>query len=467
MKLNIIHTNDIHSHFENFSRATSLIRDYSNEETLIIDGGDFADFRSIELQGTRGIAAVKMLESAGYEAITIGNNELFKGIDTLEHMAMNSSVPFISCNLRKANGEFFRGVKSSTIIHKNGLRILVTGASPDLQEFNELMGFQILDYKAAIRDEIWKQRNRYDVCIVLNHIGTEADIELAEAIDEIDVILSAHDHVLYQEAKVVNGTILNSAGMYGEHIGIVEMEYSHDSIDLLASSAIPTSKASKDDHIQKLLDKSKAEAIANLSEPLYSISEILWHDILEENPLSNLIADGLKDRFKSDIGLINSGIVNGGIVEFVSNKKLIEICPSPLNPTYFEIQGKDLRAALESSLDSSICMSDGKGPGFRGKYVGRLHISGAEILHDRKRVITILVKGEPLELERWYSVASSDYLLRGSGYPDLANNRNFAYQPDEIKDVIREYVEKQNFVTNAFKNRWMVESSIHTEIQQQ
>ena len=466
MKLNVIHTNDIHSHFENFSRATSLIRDYSNEETLIIDGGDFADFRSIELQGTRGIAAVKMLESAGYEAITIGNNELFNGNNTLEHMAMNSSVPFISCNLRKATGEPFNGVKSSTIIHKNGLRILITGASPDLQEFNDLMGFQILDYKEAIRDEIKKHSDKYDVCIVLNHIGTEADIELAEAIDEIDVILSAHDHVLYEEAKVVNGTILNSAGMYGEHIGIVEMEYSHGSINLLASSAIPTGKASKDVHIQELLDRSKEEAIANLSEPLYSIAETLWHDILEENPLSNLIADALKDRFQSDIGLINSGIVNGGIVEFVSNKKLIEICPSPLNPTYFEIQGKDLHAALESSLDSSVCMADGKGPGFRGKYAGRLHIAGAEIIHDRKKIITILVKGEPLEFDKWYSVASSDYLLRGSGYADLANNRNFAYQPDEIKDVIRQYAEKPSFVSNAFKNRWLVEASRLSEIHQ-
>ena len=434
--------------------------------TLIIDGGDFADFRSIELQGTRGIAAVKMLESAGYEAITIGNNELFNGNNTLEHMAMNSSVPFISCNLRKATGEPFNGVKSSTIIHKNGLRILITGASPDLQEFNDLMGFQILDYKEALRDEIKKQSNEYDVCIVLNHIGTEADIELAEAIDEIDVILSAHDHVLYEEAKVVNGTILNSAGMYGEHIGIVEMEYSHGSINLLASSAIPTGKASKDVHIQELLDKSKEEAITNLSEPLYTISETLWHDILEENPLTNLIADALKDRFQSDIGLINSGIVNGGIVEFVSNKKLIEICPSPLNPTYFEIQGKDLHVALESSLDSLVCMADGKGPGFRGKYAGRLHIAGAEIIHDRKKIITILVKGEPLEFDKWYSVASSDYLLRGSGYPDLANNRNFAYQPDEIKDVIREYAEKPSFISNAFKNRWLVEVSRLSELNQ-
>ena len=455
MKLSIIHTNDIHSHFNNFAKATSLIRDYADENTLVLDGGDFADFKSIELQGTRGIGAVKMLESTGYDAITIGNNELFNGNETLEHMAVQSTVPFISCNLLKANGESFKGVCSSKIIIKNDLRILITGASPDLQEFNELMGFQILGYVETIRAEIKKQHGNYDICIVLNHVGTQADIELAEAIDEIDLILSAHDHVLYEEAKIVNHTILNSAGMYGEHIGIIDVDVSNEGIKLLASSTISTSKAIEDDKIQNILEVSREEAIANLSKPLYSVSEPLWHDVLEENPMTNLIADGLKDRFDCDLGLINSGIANGGLVDYVSNKKLIEICPSPLNPTYFEVQGKNLYAALESSLNSSVCMADGKGPGFRGKYVGRLHVSGAKIKHHHHKIEMITINDEVFDPERWYRVASSDYLLRGSGYPDLANNRNFQYQPDEIKDVIREYARKEAFVTNAFMKRWM------------
>ncbi|WP_165995793.1 5'-nucleotidase C-terminal domain-containing protein [Bacillus sp. Cs-700] len=455
MKLSIIHTNDIHSHFDNFAKATSLIRDYADENTLVLDGGDFADFKSIELQGTRGIGAVKMLESTGYDAITIGNNELFNGNETLEHMAVQSTVPFISCNLLKANGESFNGVCSSTILIKNELRILVTGASPDLQEFNDLMGFQILDYVEAIRAEVKKQHGNYDVCVVLNHVGTQADIELAEAIDEIDLILSAHDHVLYEEAKIVNNTILNSAGMYGEHIGVIEIDVLKEGVELLASSTISTAKAVEDIEIQTILQVSREEAIAHLSKPLYTVSKPLWHDVLEENPMTNLIADGLKDRFDCDLGLINSGIANGGLVDYVSNKKLIEICPSPLNPTYFEIQGKDLYAALESSLNSSVCMADGKGPGFRGKYVGRLHVSGAKIQHHQNQIKMITINDEAFDPERWYRVASSDYLLRGSGYPDLANNRNFHYQPDEIKDVIREYAEKEGFVTNAFKKRWV------------
>ncbi len=45
----------------------------------------------------------------------------------------------------------------------------------------------------------------------------------------------------------------------------------------------------------------------------------------------------LKTLLKTDIGLINSGILNGGIKSgAVTRKKLLEICPSHLNPTYLK-----------------------------------------------------------------------------------------------------------------------------------
>lgn len=101
MRLKILHTNDVHSNFENFAKVATLIKEHKDEDTIILDGGDFADFKSIELQGTRGLAAIELLAAISYDALTIGNNEMFNGIETLEHMASNSPFPFISNNLYK------------------------------------------------------------------------------------------------------------------------------------------------------------------------------------------------------------------------------------------------------------------------------------------------------------------------------------------------------------------------------
>lgn len=454
MKLKILHSNDIHSNFENFAKMVTLIKHHKDENTLILDAGDFADFKSIELQGTKGMAAIELLDYAGYEALTIGNNETFNGIETLEHMASNSSFPFISNNLLKKDKTKVNGVKPSTILNKNGLRILLTGSSPDLDVFNDGLGIHILAYKEAIAEEIKRNEGCYDICILLSHVGTEADREIAKEIPGIDIILSAHDHQLYTKAEMVRTTIMNSAGKYGEYLGLVEIEVQDKRVELLHSETISTQGEIMDERIMAILQENKAKAIDVLSQPLYKLFKPLWHDVIEENPLANLIADGLKDMLNCDIGMINSGIVNAGAFDYLSNQKLIEICPSPLNPTSFEIKGSDLKIAIEQSLDVQSCLADGRGPGFRGKFVGRLHFSGVEISHEGGTLLNVLIGNEPLDDEKWYSVASSDYLQRGSGYPSLAHNRHDKYRAEEMRDVIRLYANKPEFIESSYMNRW-------------
>ncbi|TWT01497.1 bifunctional UDP-sugar hydrolase/5'-nucleotidase [Planomicrobium sp. CPCC 101079] len=460
MKLKILHTNDVHSNYENFARAATLIKQLKDDNTILLDGGDFADFKSIELQGTKGMAALELLEAAGYDALTIGNNEMFNGIGTLEHMATNSPFPFISNNLAKKDQTDIQGVVKSIVLQKNGLRILITGSSPDLDVFNAGLGVHVYEYKKMVVDEISRNKGKFDICILLSHIGTAADELLTASVPEIDVIISAHDHQLYPEVKTANGTLMNSAGNYAEHVGVVELDVANGEIKLIHSETISTRDVPMDPQILQILKDNKAKAITVLSEPLYELEQPLWHDVIEENPITNLIADGLRDMLNCDIGLMNSGIVNAGAFDFLSHKKLIEICPSPLNPTSFEVQGKDLSEAIKQSLDAQVCLADGKGPGFRGKFVGRLHVSGAKVIHDGKNVQEILINEEPLAEDRWYTVASSDYLQRGSGYPSLANNRNAAYRAEEIRDVLRLYGNKEKFVDKALENRWKFSSNI-------
>lgn len=461
MRLKIIHTNDVHSNFDNFAKAATLIKQHKDDDTIILDGGDFADFKSIELQGTRGIAAIELLESIGYAALTVGNNEMFNGVDTLEHMASTSSFPFISNNLFRKDKTAINGIVPSTILEKNGLRILITGSSPDMGEFNDGLGIYMSSYKEAIIDEIKRNEGKCDICILLSHVGTFVDEVLAEEISEIDIIISAHDHKLYSEAKVMNNIVMNSAGNYGEHIGIVELEITNSNVELIHSETISTANVEKDEQILSILQMNKEKAIEVLSQPLYELERPLWHDVVEENPMTNLIADGLKDMLNCDIGLINSGICNAGAFKDLSNKKLIEICPSPLNPTSFEMQGKYIKMAIEKSIDAQICLADGRGAGFRGRFVGRLHIAGAEIVHDGKTVHEIYIGTKPLEEEAWYTVASSDYLQRGSGYECLAHNRNEKYRAEEIKDVIRLYANKDGFIEKAYVNRWKEAAEVY------
>ena len=54
MRFKILHTNDVHSRFENFARITTKIKELKDQNTLILDAGDYHDFKDVMLQGTRG-----------------------------------------------------------------------------------------------------------------------------------------------------------------------------------------------------------------------------------------------------------------------------------------------------------------------------------------------------------------------------------------------------------------------------
>lgn len=456
MEFTILHTNDIHSAFEQFSKGVLKINELRNENTLLFDAGDFADFKRLELQGTDGIAAVELLEHAGYDAIAIGNNEMFNGIEVLVNMAVSSRVPFLSCNLYRNDGEAIEGVKSSIIIEKAGIKFLVMGLSPSIGAFDRLVGICLKPYVQAVRDEMKKQAGKYDICIVLSHIGMDGDLNIARELSGVDVIIGGHFHILMDEPKLINETLIFTSGCSGEHVGYLKLNIDSKRLELIGGENINVENFDQSREILDILKLNKEKAIDKLGKPLYSIHKDLWHDVAEENPMTNLLADALTDVLKCEIGVINSGVLNGGIRKGgVSAKKLLELCPSPLNPTSFQILGKHLKEALENSLDNDYCFSSGKGPGFRGKYLGRLHVSNGIIEHDGRHIKNIFINGEKLDEERWYTVASSDYLQRGTGYTSLKNNRNEKYNNEYLRETLREYLNNKEFVEKAFSDRWI------------
>ena len=95
-KITIWHTNDVHSQFEDFSLIVSYIREHVNiEKDFLLDAGDFCDQKSVMISGTHGVGGIELLKTAGYDAMAIGNNEFFAGMEYLEEMT-NQNFPLLS-----------------------------------------------------------------------------------------------------------------------------------------------------------------------------------------------------------------------------------------------------------------------------------------------------------------------------------------------------------------------------------
>ncbi|WP_202709828.1 bifunctional metallophosphatase/5'-nucleotidase [Sporosalibacterium faouarense] len=465
MKLKILHINDLHSRFENLAKISTIIKNLEDDNTIILDAGDNADFMRIETEGTNGEVSSAILNKIGFDARVFGNNEGFAGKEKGKVISKTSEFPTVTCNLYHSDGEKLEYLKDAIVINKNGIRVLIIGVTAPYNEFYNLFEVHAKEPIDEIRRVLQNySKSQYDMVVLLSHLGLREDKELAEKIGEIDVIIGGHSHSILDEPISINETIIHQAGSYGEFLGELSVDYDtrENRITDYSGKLIKSSDYSEDQEVISIIEEYSLKANEYLSKPLFKIEKILTHSLSEENDIGNLLADALRDVLGTDIGIINSGVMNKGVeTGSISKKELLEICPSPLNPTYIEIQGKDLLNALEKSLLAEYHNADGKGSGFRGKWLGNIQVSSNVTVKYREeeqplsKIENITINGELLNLKRWYTVGTSDYLQRGTGYSELANCKNERYNPEYLRDTLEDYLKKQEFVSKAFKRRFI------------
>lgn len=457
MNLNIYHTNDIHSHLEEFAKIATIIKNQKSNDDLLVDAGDFNDFMRLEINGTNGEAGMRLLSALNYDGLSIGNNEGFAGVDALKTMANTGNVPLLSCNLYLKNLDPIKGVKRSRVITRNGIRVLIIGATPMFNEFFELLGLHSNDIVSEIKKEMLDNKSKYDLCILLSHLGYWKDCDLAEMDLGIDVIIGGHSHTEMEQAVKIKNTIIHQSGKHGELLGKLSLCIEDDKIISFTSEDIKTGSAAQDEEILNIIKEQKEIAVKNFSVTLFNIQETLWHDVIMENPLTNLICDAFYKYFPCDFAIMNSGIFNCGIKGNVTKIKLLQVSPSPLNPTYVTIKGDNILKALIQTLDGDICLNGGRGAGFRGRFVGRLHVSKNVLIIVRENDLEVTIDGKALDLEKEYNVVTSDYLQRGTGYSSLFSDKNVLYEKDYIRDVLLLALKDEELIKGCFENRFFAE----------
>ncbi|MFX1411512.1 MAG: bifunctional metallophosphatase/5'-nucleotidase [Promethearchaeota archaeon] len=465
MELKILYMNDLHSRYEELAKIASIIKKFKDDNTLIFDAGDTTDPWRIEVIGTKGNIISDILNYIGFNARIIGNTEGFSEKDIIGEIINSSNFPVITCNMYNMNNKKLKNLKDYVIFDVKDLKILVIGVTPAFNEFYHLFNIHIKDPIEELKRVLSKIDNaQYDLSIIISHLGLDVDEELAVRIPNIDIIIGGHSHTALNECVIENNTIICQAGSYGEYLGelIIKYDFTEKRITNFENQLISTIDYSEDPKIIEIINYNSNLAINNMSRSLYKIGFDLNHSFTEESQIGNLLADGLRDFFNSDIGIINSGVLNHGIEKGVVTKLILhEICPSPLNPTLVEIKGSDLLLTLEKSLLQGFQLSDGAGAGFRGTFLGNIQVSkNVQIFYNPaekplKKIQEVKINNELLDPQKWYIAGTSDYLQRGTGYVNFGNCRNEIYRPEWLRDILEKYLKKKDYIKNALIKRFI------------
>ncbi len=169
---------------------------------------------------------VESFNLTGYDAIGIGDDDLTLGKEFLLEISKKANFPFLSSNLLdEASGKVL--FQSSLIKEINGLRIgIFSLLSPDFftgSSDPRKKGLSIRQPIEVAQAMVKELKPKADLIVLLSHLGYVKDIELAQAVQGINIIVGGHTGInLIYPVVIKNTMILQTAsrGMFGARIDL-------------------------------------------------------------------------------------------------------------------------------------------------------------------------------------------------------------------------------------------------------
>ena len=262
LETTVLFTHDLHSHFlpqrmkeggesGGFARLkTALDRERKEHpDALVLDGGDFSIGSLIHTLYTTEAAELRTMGALGIDVTTAGNHEfdhtgagfgqmlnaaVLSG-DPLPAMVMSNYAPAADnpdrLDIQRAMAAY--GVKDHLLLERGGVTYGIFGLmGVDAHDCTPTSGFALGDQAENAQrcvNALREEGAQFIIC--LSHSGTDEkkkrseDELLAEEVEGIDLILSAHTHTTLTEPIVVGDTYIVSAGSYCQNLGSITLRW--------------------------------------------------------------------------------------------------------------------------------------------------------------------------------------------------------------------------------------------------
>ncbi|MGC6986079.1 bifunctional metallophosphatase/5'-nucleotidase [Enterococcus hirae] len=452
-KIVLLHTNDLHSHLENWPKIRRFIEQKKRENekkenttTITVDLGDFVDRWHPLSEATDGQANVELMNNVGYDAVTIGNNEgVGNAKDQLNHLYDQANFDILLDNLfDKHLLQPPKWAKKYKIIEtpqqtKIGL-LALTAPFPLTYSPN---GWDIRNPYDILPELVEELRPKVDILVLMSYLGIQDDRQIAQELPSIDVILGSHTHHLLIDGQIVNGVQLAAAGKYGQYVGEVHLTVDeHKNIIQKSARAIPTEtmttfiedEQESHDYLTKGHELLAAKKVAKLP---YDLSV----DIFAEHSFIYEALEAVKYRGQTQGAMLNSGLFLTGLpAGLINQDQLHTALPHPMHLLNVTLKGRDLiRLVLEIEKNRAFLRNYPiRGMGFRGKIFGQVVYSGISYDAVNHQVHWL---NQPIDNERRYTFTTVDHFMFVPFFPtiEIAGENEFLF-PEFIRSVVGEYL---------------------------
>ncbi|EGO6564925.1 bifunctional metallophosphatase/5'-nucleotidase [Enterococcus faecalis] len=448
----LFHTNDLHSHFENWPKIRRLVKAkrslYQKEgKTVVtIDLGDFSDRCHPLTEATDGRANVAIMNTLAYDLVTIGNNEgIGNSKKQLEHLYDQSTFEVVLANLEDPKTQtlpdFCQAYKIMTT--KEGTKLGFIGLTAPFPLTYNPNGWTIKQVEAVLPQLITEVAPQCDVLILLSHLGIDTDFMIAANYPEIQVILGSHTHHLFKDGEKINHVQLAAAGKYGQYIGEVHL-FVDDDTKQVTSYAKTMETASLEEQA------TDAKEIAGYlteghrllqAQQIAPIPETLSTDLRQPHAFITVALKALKEAGQTEAAVLNNGLFLADLPEGIINAdQLHEALPHPMHLIKVTLKGSDMSRLIREMEKSRQFLRKFpiRGMGFRGKIFGELCYDGIRFERNSQ---TVFWQGKPIQPEQKYTLTTVDHFQFVPFFPtiELVGEVEFLF-PDVLRTVVANYL---------------------------
>ena len=349
-----------------------------------------------------GVPEFSALSAAGIQVGMIGKREFDYGWNHLKQALDHVVFPMVLSNVSISDPEAARKFARNVVVPAGDLKVgffamLSTWLFSVTRKADELT--VLTDTEGIAREMVADLRAQgADVIVMLSNLSEGENRHLAESVPGIHAIVgrgvSEKEEV---QLQLVQGpgdwtTALAWGGSRGKFLGklVLTTEKGRLLRDRTSWRLLNvTPKIPPNPEVMRIaaeyenkLNGSLERAVGFFESPVDVQKRTLR---VREMPLGDFLADGLRWRFKTDVGLVNGGSLRGDRIfpaGEVSEKNLTEILPFGNGIEIVTVTGAQLRQIMELSASALIVEGEHFDPAFRVPAGGFLQISGLKVVYD-------------------------------------------------------------------------------------
>ncbi len=230
----ILHTNDVHGAVEGYAYIAQLKADYEAKgaEVILVDAGDYSQGTTY-VSVSQGADAVTMMNTVGYDVVTLGNHEFDYGYAQLKENMTKANFKVLCADVFNEDGTPIFDT-NYTYTTKSGVKIGFFGMeTPETQTKahpGKIKGLTFATddaFTKAAADQVEALKDD-DIVICVSHLGVGAEskpyrsTDLYAAVKGIDFIIDGHSHTVMTKGE--NGEPIQSTGTKFANIGVIVID---------------------------------------------------------------------------------------------------------------------------------------------------------------------------------------------------------------------------------------------------